>query len=149
MRPSPEAAARAAVAAAYGVGAAVEADYGLEGNWYPGTIAAVLDDGSFDVAYDDGEAESRVPRSAVRALAAAAPAAGVGVDDGVDGVDDDAALPLPVHDLYGALAEAHEKAGHGDAARTLYEKAAALAAGARDGRARARTGTFLTRAAAL
>ena len=48
------------------MGARVEGDYGGEGEWYPGTISRVNDDGTYDVAYDDGDHEEAVPRDRVR-----------------------------------------------------------------------------------
>ena len=33
-------------------GDGVEANYGGKGNWFPGTISAVNEDGSYNVAYD-------------------------------------------------------------------------------------------------
>ena len=60
------------------VGDAVEANYKGAGTWYPGTATRVVGDCSgpasaptvdawaCDVAFDDGDAEERVARSAVR-----------------------------------------------------------------------------------
>ena len=92
------------------VGAAVEADYGSEGHWYPGRIAAAHDGGTYDVDYDDGEREFGVAASAVRAAAGAAAAdadaaGGDDADDDDDDDDDDLALPLPLHDLVARLAD--------------------------------------------
>ena len=47
-------------------GAKVEANYRGKGNWYPGKITRDRGDGTFDVAYDDGEAETRVDELLIR-----------------------------------------------------------------------------------
>ena len=103
--------------------------------------------------YDDGEEESGVPTSAVRRTA--------GVDAEADdddataepppdeppADDDDHALPLPIHEIFGILAEACAAAGDADAAREHYERAAALALAGED--TSARGGAFLAKAAEL
>ena len=45
---------------ALAVGAAVEARHNGGRKWYPGKISKAHDDGTFDVAYDDGDRESGV-----------------------------------------------------------------------------------------
>mmetsp|Transcript_33908 Transcript_33908/g.89320 ORF Transcript_33908/g.89320 Transcript_33908/m.89320 type:complete len:109 (-) Transcript_33908:132-458(-) len=42
------------------VGAAVEARHAGGEMWFPGTLAAANDDGTYDVHYDDGDAERGV-----------------------------------------------------------------------------------------
>jgi hypothetical protein len=48
------------------VGERVEARYGGKGTWFRGTIAAVHEEQTFDVAYDDGDCECGVARLRVR-----------------------------------------------------------------------------------
>ena len=67
------AAAAAPVAAPLAAGARVMARHGGKAPWYAGKVAAVRADGSFDIAYDDGDKEEAVPPHLVRP--AAAPAA--------------------------------------------------------------------------
>jgi hypothetical protein len=50
----------------FACGTAVQARYGGEGRYYPGRIAAANDDGSYDVAYDDGDSEEGVPAALIR-----------------------------------------------------------------------------------
>ena len=76
------AAAAASAPGKFKEGDAVEADYGGEGTYFPGTIEAVKGNGLYDIAYDDGDGEDDVPESNIRprdataASNAAAPAAG-------------------------------------------------------------------------
>ena len=51
---------------AIGVGVQVEARFGGEEDWYPGTVAAVNADGTYRVAYDDGDEEDSVAPEYVR-----------------------------------------------------------------------------------
>ena len=53
------------------VEAAVEAKWHGGERWWPGRVAFVHEDGAFDVKYDDGEEEERVPAYFVRPLARA------------------------------------------------------------------------------
>ena len=53
------------------VEAAVEAKWRGGERWWPGRVAFVHEDGAFDVKYDDGEEEERVPAYFVRPLARA------------------------------------------------------------------------------
>merc|ERR1719181_2669899 len=46
----------------------VEADFKGRGRYYPGTIGRDRGDGSYDIDYDDGEREMRVPEKSIRAL---------------------------------------------------------------------------------
>ena len=46
--------------AAIGVGVQVEARFGGEEDWYPGTVKAVNADGTYQIAYDDGDEEDSV-----------------------------------------------------------------------------------------
>ena len=48
-------------------GAEVEARYGGESEWFPGTIKAVNADGSYDIDYADGDKETKVIAEFVRA----------------------------------------------------------------------------------
>lgn len=50
------------------VGKKVEVNYKGSGNWYPGSIARINDDASFNIAYDDGDAESNVNVNMIRLL---------------------------------------------------------------------------------
>ena len=56
-------------------GARVMARHGGKAPWYAGKVAAVRADGSFDIAYDDGDKEQAVPPHLVRPAAAPAAAA--------------------------------------------------------------------------
>eukprot|EP01034_Spumella_vulgaris_P047366 gene47366-biopygen13914 len=53
-------------------GSKVEGNYRGKGRWYPGRISRVNADGSFNVDYDDGEKETRLDPSLVRAVGGAA-----------------------------------------------------------------------------
>ncbi len=45
----------------FAVGAGIECNFGGQGTYYPGTVAAALGDGTtYDIAYDDGDRELRV-----------------------------------------------------------------------------------------
>ena len=135
----------AAAAETFAVGDVVEANYGGEGHWYPGRIAS-FDSGSYEIAYDDGESESGVLSANVRRAsdvsedddAATAPAEQPAKED------DDSALPLPLHELFAAVAAAYASSNAAKAT-TLYEKAAAIAL--KGGSASA--GVYLSKAAAL
>ena len=52
--------------AAIGVGVQVEARFGGEEDWYPGTVKAVNADGTYQIAYDDGDEEDSVAPEYVR-----------------------------------------------------------------------------------
>ena len=47
-------------------GDAVEGNYGASGEWFAATIVAVNADGSFDLAYEDGDKETRVADKLIR-----------------------------------------------------------------------------------
>ena len=53
------------------VGSKVVANYKGKGNWYPGEITRDRRDGTFDIAYDDGEPESRVDELLIRIVGGA------------------------------------------------------------------------------
>lgn len=50
----------------YTVGMAVEANFGGQGKFYSGTIAAAHSDGTYDVAYNDGDRERNVSAAMIR-----------------------------------------------------------------------------------
>jgi hypothetical protein len=50
------------------MGLAVEAKYGGKGLWYGGKIMGVHEDCTYDIVYDDGDAEMKVPRALIRTL---------------------------------------------------------------------------------
>ena len=52
--------------ALFELGDVVEAEYGGEGEWYPGKIMFDHGDSTFDVIYDDGDDEQRVPVHRIR-----------------------------------------------------------------------------------
>jgi len=56
-------------------GTRIEGNYRGLGTWYPGVVAAVHEDGSADLDYDDGEKELRVAAALVRPEPVAAPTA--------------------------------------------------------------------------
>ena len=58
-----------AAAEALAVGAAVEARFRGDVEWFPGKIDGVNEDGTYAVAYDDGDREERVAPALVRAAA--------------------------------------------------------------------------------
>ena len=47
-------------------GTKVEGNYRGQGKWYPGKISAVNENGTYDIAYDDGENESGLDKELVR-----------------------------------------------------------------------------------
>ena len=57
---------RGAVSRRMEEGAKVEGNYKGKGKWYPGKITRDRRDGTFDIAYDDGESESRVDELLIR-----------------------------------------------------------------------------------
>jgi chloramphenicol 3-O-phosphotransferase len=76
--PAPrDARADARDAAGFAEGDAVEGNFEGNGEWFPGRVSAAHADGTYDIDYDDGDRESRVAASRVRAAAA-----GGGGDDG-------------------------------------------------------------------
>ena len=119
----------------------VEANYGGEGHWYPGRIAS-FDSGSYEIAYDDGESESGVSTANVRRASSAEEDDAATAPTAEPAKEDD--LPLPLHELFAAVAAAYTST---DAAKatTLYEKAAAIAL--KGGSASA--GVYLSKAAQL
>ena len=58
------------------VGTKVEARFGGEADWFPGTITATDGDGTFGVLYDDGDSEEGVARSLISAYGAGRPSSG-------------------------------------------------------------------------
>jgi hypothetical protein len=50
------------------MGLSVEAKYGGKPIWYGGKILGVHGDGTYDIMYDDGDAETQVPRSKIRTI---------------------------------------------------------------------------------
>ena len=132
----------AAAAETFAVGDVVEANYGGEGHWYPGRIAS-FDSGSYEIAYDDGESESGVSTANVRRASSAGEEADAATTPAAEPAKEDD-LPLPLHELFAAVAAAYAPS---DAAKatTLYEKAAAIAL--KGGSASA--GVYLSKAAQL
>ncbi|RYG66560.1 hypothetical protein EON64_09510 [archaeon] len=55
------------------VGTKVEANYRSQGRYYPGKVTRDREDGSYDVAYEDGESELRVNGERIRLLASPRP----------------------------------------------------------------------------
>ena len=49
------------------VGTAIEANYRGKGKWFPGTIAKVHANGTYNIKYADGDAENNVLEALVRA----------------------------------------------------------------------------------
>jgi len=61
----------------------VEARYRGRGRWYPGKIVRDRGDGTYDVNYDDGEAETRVASDMIRAKdAMSSPVKGARLSEG-------------------------------------------------------------------
>ena len=50
----------------FSIGLKVEGNYRGRGKWYPARIKNIRDDGTFDIDYDDGETESRLPTENIR-----------------------------------------------------------------------------------
>ena len=48
-------------------GAAITANYQSSGQWFPGKVMGIREDGTYDILYDDGDGESGVPRDRIRA----------------------------------------------------------------------------------
>jgi len=67
------------------VGTAIEARFGGDEHYYSGVIQAVNENGTYDIAYDDGDQENGVPHSLVRAREV-----DVDVDDEVSSMGTDA-----------------------------------------------------------
>ena len=65
----PPAAPAPAPETALAIGALVEARFDGADEWYPGAVTAAHADGTFDIAYDDGDDETAVPLGYVRARA--------------------------------------------------------------------------------
>ena len=53
----------------YEVGDLVEARFGGDADWFPGKIARASGGDTYDIAYDDGDAESAVATALIRARA--------------------------------------------------------------------------------
>lgn len=73
----------ASVAGLLREGAAVEANFDGQGNWYPGHVSKVNEDGTVDIVYDDGDSEEGVLEINVRTI-------------GVDGLPATATVAAPV-----------------------------------------------------
>ena len=54
--------------ASYALGSRCEARYAGALKWFRGTIAAAHPNGTYDIAYEDGDRESNVEASLVRAM---------------------------------------------------------------------------------
>jgi hypothetical protein len=69
---APRSPKQAAVKAdAFTQGQVVESRFGGDESFYPGKISRVVGDGTYDVAYDDGDSETAVPANFIRAPKAA------------------------------------------------------------------------------
>jgi len=55
-------------------GSPVKVNYKNSGNFYPGRVKSVRSNGTLDIAYDDGDTESEVPRDRIQCVAETAPA---------------------------------------------------------------------------
>ena len=70
----------------------VECRYGGGETYYPGSISAVNEDGTYNIGYDDGDAESNVDGSLIRRIVALGPAAPVASDTSMSASQDTANL---------------------------------------------------------
>ena len=79
------------------VGTCVEARFGGDDEWFPGTIEAVNDDQTYDIAYDDGDREESVQPALVRAVVVPEPDAPdePGVDGGATASPPSEPEPVP------------------------------------------------------
>jgi hypothetical protein len=112
----------------YYAGDHVEGNYSLEGNYYPGVVESVAEDGqSIVVKYnDDGSTESlslEHVRLIVPPTATATALGGPLSDEQSFGEADDAACFVDICELRAELAGLKEKSGNKAAAATLYEEA--------------------------
>ena len=73
--PAPPAPPREPDAGGFAVGSPIEARYRGKRKWYPGTIAKVNGDGTYDIQYVDGDSERGVTAQYVRAAGEPAPPA--------------------------------------------------------------------------
>ncbi len=67
------------------VGTCVEARFGGDDEWFPGTVDGVNEDVSYDIAYDDGDREENVQPALVRAVVPEPDAPDAPDEPGVDG----------------------------------------------------------------
>ena len=68
--PPQKAAGRKEIEVAFSVGQRVQARFGGGDEFYPGKISAVSDDGTYSIAYDDGDREDDVAEKFIKAVAA-------------------------------------------------------------------------------
>ncbi len=67
----------------------VEANYGGNGEFYPGVIDKVNDDGTYNIMYDDGDTEQDVAESLIRSAVASDEAPPTQARDDSDNNNDD------------------------------------------------------------
>lgn len=53
------------------IGKPVEANYRGSSNYFPGKVSGINSDGTYNIAYDDGDAEDNIKRSYIRTTEAA------------------------------------------------------------------------------
>ena len=115
------------------VGDRVEADYCLEGTYYPGVVEEVSEDGQTVVVKydDDGSTESHTLDNVKLIIPPTATQTSLGgplsdeIDLFTDGAAGDEKCLMEIYELQGELAEIYEKSGNKTAeAASLYEQAA-------------------------
>jgi hypothetical protein len=141
-----EAAAAAPKPAALMLGMRIEGNYDGEGDWYPGVIAKVNTDGTFDIAYNDGDEEEGALAENVRAEVEEGSEAGGAVavadeedDEEEDDYDDDYDEEDDFEDGEegGDADEQAKKEAEEQAAKKVEEGEAAAAAAKKGGEAAA------------
>jgi len=95
---------------AYAVGTKVEADFECGGTFYPASVSKMNEDGTYDLVYDDGEAETNVLPANIRAIEEIG--ASCNDSDSTKGVPDDT-YEVELHEILGSLGKMLKSGGNG------------------------------------